>query len=313
MSLGSGNQKYIVLIAILSLQMNYSCSSAEMAGSNAAAKKASKLDKPESFDGSLKCQDSATILSPGQSISINVTGAASSTSVAVQDNIGTAVLDAGVLLYTAPDSINATRDVTLTLTNNTGTKSTTACRVKLLAGTGGSNPSGSPFTIDDGTTKALLANVYKLSANAISMPNLSTLTPEIGVFMAPNLNVPYRVWSDGFPELKATSTYDFKEWFAIKFYGQIQIDVDGAYDFQFTQLDDGAILSIDNKVLIDANSWCNVANRTLTKSTTLTKGLHYINVDYFQGPRDRLGMVLAWRTPGSSTFVPIPGSVFARP
>ena len=60
--------------------------------------------------------------------------------------------------------------------------------------------------------------------------------------------------------------------------------------------DDGARLYLNNEVVID-NDGVHDA-RAVSGSATLTRGVHDIKVEYFQGPRFTVALVLAVSPPG---------------
>jgi hypothetical protein len=60
--------------------------------------------------------------------------------------------------------------------------------------------------------------------------------------------------------------------------------------------DDGAKLYLNNQVVID-NDGVHGA-RAVSGSATLTRGIHEIKVEYFQGPRFTVALVLAVSSPG---------------
>ena len=300
------------ILMITSIGLLQSCSGAEMAGGSAVAKKPSGIKTENDDPGTrFQCVDAATLIGAGQTIGINVVGTTASTTVAVQGGGGTAALTNNVVTYTAPSEVTSPQDVTVVLTKGTATAQ---CKVKLMTGSSVRPPDNiSPLSVDDGVTKALVANVYKLQPKSTMMPILDGLSPEPGIFMSPNVNVPYRTWTMGFPELQPTSNFVVD--FAIRFYGNITVETDGSYQFRFDQLDDGAILSIDDQKVIDANGLADpkVSRNLTSQPVTLTKGSHKFKVDYFQGPANKLGVVLSWSTPGGSGFTPIPATVFSRP
>jgi hypothetical protein len=124
------------------------------------------------------------------------------------------------------------------------------------------------------------------------------------------VNVPATLWSIGFP-----TAPDLVEWFAIKFNGKIAIPSDGDYSFDFEILDDGAKLYIDDRLVLDWDqlAWADVIKARKSQKIALTKGSHSFRVDYFQGPKEYLGVVLRWQKPGDSSFTIIPASNFDRP
>ena len=71
-----------------------------------------------------------------------------------------------------------------------------------------------------------------------------------------------------------------KDEFGLVFSGMIQIEKDGVYEF-FLQSNDGSILLIDNKVIIN-NDGLHGADAEKSGQVKLTKGRHPIRINYFQ-------------------------------
>jgi hypothetical protein len=107
----------------------------------------------------------------------------------------------------------------------------------------------------------------------------------LGAIYTTSLNVPNQDWSFGFPGI----TRRF-EWFAIDYTGRFWIGTPGQYEFALTS-DDGSILYIDDKMLINLDG--QHVERSGFGRIKLECGIHYIRVSYFQGPRDRLALVLS--------------------
>lgn len=296
------------LAAILSTQQ--SCSDAEMAGAGASAQKSKKkptagIDDPTSSAGSSACVDPSAAANPGQSIDLELSGFSPTSSVSVQDNFGTATINGTVLTYRAPASVPDSRDVILTVTDGSNSKN---CTVKVIG-------EGKFLIPDDGTSRALKANVYQLVANSQSMAanfDGKNIQPISGLYMAPNVNVPSQPSNLGFPGMRTgVQTEDF----VISFYGKIKIPKDGQYQFQVT-VDDGAVMWIDSTKVINADGWANkvnVANRSHQGSIQLSQGEHPFKLNYYQGPKCCIAIILQWKKPGDSEFTVVPASVFDRP
>lgn len=104
------------------------------------------------------------------------------------------------------------------------------------------------------------------------------------------LNVWPQLFSEGFPNIT-----DRFEWFGIEYTGKFWIETAGQYRFSLLS-DDGAKLTIDNKLVIN-NDGIHAAI-AVSAAATLTRGAHRIKVDYFQGPRFTVALVLAVARPG---------------
>ena len=131
--------------------------------------------------------------------------------------------------------------------------------------------------------------VYNLEPNAQKLPKFSRMQP-VGSVYTNSLNVWPQNFAEGFPNI----TERF-EWFAIQYTGKFWIEKDGRYRFSLLS-DDGARLEVNNKLVIDNDGVHGAA--AVSASATLTRGVHEIRVEYFQGPRFTVALVLAVGPPG---------------
>jgi hypothetical protein len=123
-----------------------------------------------------------------------------------------------------------------------------------------------------------------------------------------SLNVPTRKFTHGFTTpsgetLKSVNGQTLHEWFAINFQGRIRLNNQqeaGLYEFALLN-DDGAVLSVGNSrdnlsMLISADY--HTATR-FSCSNRLVYMNHLqdlsFNLDYFQGPREHIALILMWR------------------
>jgi hypothetical protein len=146
--------------------------------------------------------------------------------------------------------------------------------------------------------KGLIGRVYELPANTAKLPDFATMQVK-SMVLAPNLDVPTRSFSDGFPGVPG----GLVEWFGIRFDGKLVITEAGDYSFTLGS-DDGSKLYIDDKVVVDADGTHGYYEVTSNK-VALTAGEHKLRVDYFQGPRFNIAMRLFWTKPsGTKQIVP---------
>lgn len=149
----------------------------------------------------------------------------------------------------------------------------------------------SPYTF--GTTVVDLAGlegrIYYLETNTAKLPNFKTMHP-VGSVYASTLNVWPQRFDQGFPGI----TERF-EWFGIEYTGKIWIQQPGNYRFSLLS-DDGARLKLNNKVIIDNDGVHGPGARSA--SADLTRGEYEISLEYFQGPRFMVALVLAVSAPG---------------
>ena len=125
--------------------------------------------------------------------------------------------------------------------------------------------------------------IYYLEFNAYQLPKFSKLKP-VGAVYTPYLFVPPQDFSEGFPGV--SKRY---EWFAIDYTGRFWVSEPGSYKFALAS-DDGSILYIDGKVIIDNDG--QHATQELEGGLKLKTGVHHVRVSYFQGPRFHVALVL---------------------
>ena len=131
--------------------------------------------------------------------------------------------------------------------------------------------------------------VYDLKGRIKLLPEFASLRP-IGKIYTTSLNVWPQHFDEGFPGIT-----DRFEWFAIEYTGKIWIEKGGVYRFSLLA-DDGAKLKLDNELLIN-NDGIHSA-RAFSAAATLSRGVHTIELAYFQGPKFTLALVLAVAAPG---------------
>ncbi len=126
--------------------------------------------------------------------------------------------------------------------------------------------------------------IYYLPEGTSKLPNFSSLSP-VGKIYTPILNIKPRHFSQGFPGVT-----DRFEWFAIRYTGKMYVPTTKNYTFSLLS-DDGAKLIIDRKVVINNDG----IHPPYEKKGTifLNRGIHSIEVQYFQGPRWEVALVLS--------------------
>lgn len=125
--------------------------------------------------------------------------------------------------------------------------------------------------------------IYFLKAGTDRLPDVQQLRA-VGSVYATELNVQRRSFDQGFPGVT-----DRFEWFALDYNGMFMIDKAGKYRIRVTS-DDGSVVTIDRQVVVD-NDGIHGA-RTKEGSVSLEKGTHTIRIQYFQGPRFEVALVL---------------------
>ncbi len=152
---------------------------------------------------------------------------------------------------------------------------------------GGSRPVAAPGNVFGSTQKnpfIFQGSIYFLPVGTSRLPDFSKMRP-VGKIYSAVLNISPRSFLQGFPGV--TSRF---EWFAIDYKGKIYIQKPATYTFSLLS-DDGSKLIIDGKTVIDNDGIHPPVEKT--GSIYLTRGLHTIEVQYFQGPRQHVALVLS--------------------
>jgi len=154
-------------------------------------------------------------------------------------------------------------------------------------------PPSEPSTATFGTTVViaggLRGEIYYLPEGAPRLPKFDRMQ-SVGAIYTDSLSISPRDFREGFPGV--TSRF---EWFAIDYRGKFWIEKPGKYEFSLLS-DDGAILYLDDRVVIDNDGLH--PPRGKSKTVPLTGGVHSIRVSYFQGPRLQVALVLSIQGPG---------------
>ncbi|MFY9260206.1 MAG: PA14 domain-containing protein [Gallionella sp.] len=162
-------------------------------------------------------------------------------------------------------------------------------KIKIIAfkkgtGTTTTKPANdSVFGSDAFVAGSLRGEIFFIS-QVNSLPDLDSLHPVGQALYATSLNISPRRFDQGFPGIP-----DRTEWFAIKYTGRFWVSNEGMYNFR-TVSDDGVVLKIDNRVVI--NDGGVHAPQSATGQVYLSRGEHSIRVDYFQGPKYDLALQL---------------------
>src|SRR5678809_302073 len=134
----------------------------------------------------------------------------------------------------------------------------------------------------------LVGTVYHISKRAKAIPDLRKIKPQ-GKIYTSTLNIPGRDFQDGFPGVTKRL-----EWFAIDYTGRFWIEKPGLYGFALTS-DDGSRLYIDDQMVVDNDGIHPIA--THSGIVELSGGIHKIHVQYFQGPRLQVALMLQIAAP----------------
>jgi outer membrane protein OmpA-like peptidoglycan-associated protein len=132
---------------------------------------------------------------------------------------------------------------------------------------------------------ALQGRVYFIPEESDRLPDFARLRPQ-GTISTTTLNIQPQSFTVGFPGVT-----DRFEWFAIDYQGRINLPQAGTFLFRLTS-DDGSKLFIDGREVIDNDGIHGVDWQQA--QVTLAAGIHEMRVQYFQGPREDVALVLEW-------------------
>jgi len=153
---------------------------------------------------------------------------------------------------------------------------------------------------------AFCGDVYELKANIPRLPDFRDLDP-IGSIYTNSLAVPNQIFegTNGIPGVT-----DRTIWFGVDYHANFWIRNAGTYEFRMTS-DDGAILQIDDKQVIDLDN----LHSALTKEghMKLDAGRHTIHVPYYEGTPYAVALSLWVRSPGEDDWRIIDLPDFANP
>jgi len=151
-------------------------------------------------------------------------------------------------------------------------------------------------------TSGFQGRVFHLKPGSKGLPKFAHMQP-VGSVYTTQLNVWPQQFDQGFPNVT-----DRFEWFAIEYTGRLWIEQPGDYRFSLLS-DDGAKLYLDDQVVINNDGVH--GSVAVSGGATLTRGVHDIRVEYFQGPRFTVALVLAvappdqpWRILNMTDFKP---------
>jgi hypothetical protein len=152
----------------------------------------------------------------------------------------------------------------------------------------------SPIIFGNGTGGAFTGHAYVIPETTDKMPDFAALTPFATLF-TDSFNVPSQRFSGGFPGALVQEDY-----FALRYEGVITIQKDGVQKFKLTS-DDGAILYIDGQQVVNNDGRHTV--KTATGEKDLKAGRHQLRLDYFQGPKGPVALVVNMVVDGKDTLL----------
>ena len=175
----------------------------------------------------------------------------------------------------------------------------------------------------------LIGQVYVPGGKIEWMPDFGALTP-IYTFITPNLDVPIREYTKGFPTPEKQTVV---ENFAVRFRGKLAVDTPGKYVFWLLS-DDGSKLYINSTLVINNDGVHGImrgkGRKDLSKNTSvsweidghfvelgkrgsieLTAGTHPFEIQYFQGPRYEIALQWFYQPPNAYRQI-VPPEVIYR-
>ena len=136
--------------------------------------------------------------------------------------------------------------------------------------------------------------VYHISKRSKEIPDLRKIKPQGKIYVSA-LNIPLRDFTEGFPGVTKR-----EEWFAIEYTGRFWIEKPGLYRFALTS-DDGSKLYIDDQMVVDNDGIHPLFAKFA--SVELAGGIHKVRVQYFQGPRFQVALILEIAAPDQELHV----------
>lgn len=161
--------------------------------------------------------------------------------------------------------------------------------------------------VDDGTSNGLVGDVYDfLGIRYEALPDFSKMTP-LGKVLITQFNVGERAQELGFPGIKD----NLSEFYGIVFKGQINADVSGDYKL-FGACNDGCRIFIDGVKVLDFDGLHGAFPEKEGQFFNLGIGWHDFKLEYYQGDRPYIGLMISWLKPGSTMRAIIPEVAFRR-
>lgn len=185
-------------------------------------------------------------------------------------------------------------------------------QIKVTVGKKSATTDGSfSFMADDGGfgtatgMNGLQGEVFNIGEKFNNLPDFSTLGEPDAVIAVPNLDVPTRDFTSGFPGVEG----DIVEYFAIRFTGSLNITEEAEYNLCLNS-DDGSKLLLEGTAVVDNDG--THATKEVCSLVYLAAGEYQLEVQYFQGPRTEIAMQLLWEKNGGGKEA-VPESVLFRP
>jgi hypothetical protein len=151
----------------------------------------------------------------------------------------------------------------------------------------------------------ITAKVFKLKSGAESLAKEFANGIYATKICMTHFDVPVRDFTNGFPGIP-----NLFEWFAIDARAKLVVGTAGQHNFRLHS-DDGAILFIDGKLIIDNDGQHPASSKQ--GSATLSAGSHDLRSQYFQGPATEIALQLFWTPPGKAEEIVKPANFAPAP
>jgi hypothetical protein len=132
-----------------------------------------------------------------------------------------------------------------------------------------------PNAFGNGKEGAFVGLAYVIPENTKKVPSPGPVP--FAAVLTDKFDVQSQEFTAGFPGALLQT-----DWFMIRYEGEFNVPRAGTWQFRVIS-DDGAILSVDDKRLVD-NDGVHTA-KTADGEVALTQGLHWLRLDYFQASK----------------------------
>ena len=155
-------------------------------------------------------------------------------------------------------------------------------------------PCGTPNATSIAERLPLTAKLFELPESTVQLPHFSELNPKNTIKLQ-DVNFPVRRYEQGFPGFPEATEY-----FGVLIEGTLTSTTTGLHEFSLLS-DDGSKLYLNDKLVVD-NDFSHGAIEKVG-SFQLDAGVSQkFRLEYFQGSRQFLGLVLSWKSPNDIEF-----------
>ncbi|RYZ86722.1 MAG: hypothetical protein EOP04_13260 [Proteobacteria bacterium] len=154
----------------------------------------------------------------------------------------------------------------------------------------------------------IIADVYKLPTLSKELPKTWNPADKQATVCMENYNIPLKPFNGGFPG----APMNLEEDFGLNTRTTIIIPTTDKYSFKIIS-DDGSKMWIDDKLILNHDGLREGIDTVYSEATVdLTQGKHKLVLDYFQGPRFSIALMLFWKRPGDKDFWIVPRTAFEQ-